>query len=145
MTDPRPETAAEFLTARMGEAWDHAYHAEPGPWTVREHPGASAHGYGVYANPDHAPAALTHYESTAEHIAHHAPDRALRYTDAVYAVLGKLDHAQGQAQRAIYASDRMAARTTADVLGDVVARLAAVYNDHPDYRPEWAPTEETPR
>lgn len=62
-------------------------------------------------------------EDTAAHIVRHAPARALRDVEAMRKIL----------------ADRWGGPDHQDMWEHHVRLLAAVWSDHPDYRPEWTP------
>ena len=89
------------------------------------------------------------YEANAAHIARHDPARVLAEVDAKRAIVDAL----GIAERNTADMRRMAteyrfvqvAESAQDALLYAVRLLALPYADHPDYRAEWAPTEEAHR
>jgi Family of unknown function (DUF6221) len=86
---------------------------------------------------DRGPATVTHHvlqtpwpgELTAQHVARFgSPRRVLREVVALRAILNLYEVADS---REISADAWL-------MLGQAVRHLAAVWSDHPDYRPEWA-------
>lgn len=78
------------------------------------------------------------------------PARVLREVDADRKLLDLMDRATRYRDR-VFAqppprsiSDEMRAVTQMMALEQVLKLRAAVYSDHPDYRPEWTPGDETP-
>jgi hypothetical protein len=59
--------------------------------------------------------------------------RLLREVEAKRAILARYE------QVAATWRDELHGGATAGTMGFVILRIAAVYSDHPDYRPEWKP------
>ena len=77
-------------------------------------------------------------EAQARHIARHDPGRALREVEAGRRIL--YDHApQAKGQRTVCSRCHYGNPLGANWPCLTMESLAAVYSDHPDYRPEWAP------
>jgi len=76
-----------------------------------------------------APSPDTPYRAFRHHIARHDPARVLREVEARRAILA-------EAQRAI-SSIPLGHRH--DFIMMMLRQCAAVWSDHPDYLPEWAP------
>ncbi|WHM30162.1 DUF6221 family protein [Streptomyces sp. BPPL-273] len=112
------EDLVEFLRARLDEDEADAAAASPGPWHV------DAEGDEVLAVDDITVAdgfALSgrQLRATTAHIARHDPDRIMRQT----AILrGRVDLWSKMAGSHARANLR---------------EFAAIWDDHPDYRPEW--------
>ena len=105
---------AAFLRARLDEDEAAARAAADGPWTSSG-PYVDAPGAGIIMQARHT--------EDAAHAARHDPARVLREVEAKRAIL-----AQWQAQP-----------PDSPVLTNALYQLAAVYSDHPGYRPEWKP------
>lgn len=151
-----------FLSARLDEDEAAVKAATPGPWAWEatgdkdnswavglvqdddEQPlsGQIEHGQGVVI--DGVCESINGHVPDADHIARHDPARSLREVEADRAILDRLDRAARYRDQ-VFAqepprsgSDEMRAVTTMLTLESVVKLRAAIYSDHPDYRPEWA-------
>jgi hypothetical protein len=136
-------TITEFLLARITEDEADAKAATPGPWHAMTE--ETSDGENIYYTVEHGTdqlcdMALTSWQGRmdAEHIARHDPARVLAECAAKRAIIGvyRLYTAYSEL------TDRDPGVRTqmcdhAMTLGEVLPPLAAVYKDHPDYRPEW--------
>ncbi len=134
---------ATFLAARIDEDEAVAKVATPGPWQVGE--GGEVETVKLYGNPGYMRPLLVTCDSeglspavdeeNAAHIARHDPARVLAEVAAKRAIVEFWSLAfQKPADFPHVDFDRVrsAGRWT-------VWKLAAVYDTHPDYRPEWRP------
>src|SRR5690242_9077178 len=127
----------KFLAARLDEDEAAAKSATPGPWVV----GRTAREGGGWERGSHVAAMGAEkrmmlemnagygdgkHVAVAEHIARHDPERILREVAAKRQLLATAD-------QAYYAADHYAH-------DQILQALAAVYAEHPDYRPEWKPS-----
>jgi hypothetical protein len=135
-------TLVEFLRARLDEDEQVACAATPGPWRVRvdgpddesyvwaDNGGRYGDGSPVTFHPDGAPrhqGAIG--DEDARHVARHDPTRALREVEAKRGLMTTIEDDP---------FDAMGAEWQYEVL--VWSYLALPYVDHPDYQPEWTPT-----
>jgi hypothetical protein len=130
-----------FVTARLDE--DEAIARELAGWPHWHHtPAVTAHGPIILiaaGEDDEIDVASVERElpEVATHIARHDPARALRQVEdgrrllAAYAEAREPDPEATPRERAL----RMA---VAEVARMLVLSRAAVWSDHPDYKPEWA-------
>lgn len=126
---------AAFVRARLTEWEQTARQATEGPW-IAEVSGETGH----CVIPADAQSTREHVAKTqlyaaafdAEHIAAHDPARVLRQVAAMRAVVDW--HDMDVAHNRGYAPD-----TEGGTLLVVLAHLATIWQDHPDYRPGWAP------
>jgi hypothetical protein len=129
------EGIAAFLAARLDEdeaTAKAATEAEgqwfaPGPgageWSVRNNRAIVDCPAGVIAFDEGCPT-----DTQAAHIARHDPARVLRSVAAVRIILAACQHA-----------GPWVAYTPEEWLEFALPLLAAIYSDHPDYRPQWKP------
>jgi hypothetical protein len=131
-----------FLDARLDEDEATAKGATPGPWAwestgqkdsswalglVQDENGDSLTGEvacGVGIVIDGVCECINGHLADAAHIARHNPARALREVAFKRAILGQY---------------RTAAGWSSDNWPLSLRLLAAIWSDHPDYRPEWRP------
>ncbi|MFE3123689.1 DUF6221 family protein [Streptomyces hydrogenans] len=153
------EALIAFLHARLDEDAAAAHAATPGPWWYNAGKqwleGESFESYDLtkglefvgYGGPHPftgavagtGPADDPQSMADAAHIARHDPARALRGAEALRSLL----HAYERPETSPELPDSVNTLTTAiqrQVLEKALRLLAIAYNDHPDYRPEWAPT-----
>lgn len=153
----------EFIEARLSEDERRAQAAGGGSfdWTAADSGGA----HGVYGGPPYRPdpddPELLEWDHTiaypegsptkaeAEHIADNDPAAALRRCAGAHAIitaeLANLEALDGELGGGCSADDIRAGKCE-DRFGDldrsnVLRGLASFWSNHPDYRPEWAPTE----
>jgi hypothetical protein len=121
-----------FCQARLDEDEAAARACQsPSPWCVSDHPAMSS----VVDDATGAPLIYNEGSPTPEeaaHIARHDPARVLREVAAKRAVL-----------LALYATGRPTTMSeqpspTASLARLALRHMAAVWSDHPDYKPEWA-------
>lgn len=121
-------TITEFLNARYAEEEAAAREATPGPWKTED---ADEYGAEVYTATGTAVAVSREGGGVgledAAHIALWDPARVLREIAAKRAILEL--HAEAGMGDCAHSSDPC----------PTLRHLAAVYADHPDYQPEWAP------
>lgn len=70
----------------------------------------------------------------AEHIVRHDPERVLAEVEAKRQILDQNERYTAERRRMMGGWDPQSDDSP------ILAALATVYADHPDYRPEWAPT-----
>lgn len=85
---------------------------------------------------DGCPEIARHWIAEAEHIARHDPARVLREVAVNRAILGELDAAFRAAKAH---PDDLANAGRLLTMVRVLKLLASAWQDHPDYRTEWAP------
>lgn len=127
----------DFLKARLDRDEQVARAAAGAPWAT-----SAAGRVGVAppmpGNPrpwdSLGPVAGTENAAYAEHIARHDPARTLREVAAKRRVV-----ADYEKDAWLLAHGRPGAGETLRALESVIRSLAAVYADHPNYRPDWAP------
>lgn len=126
------QTITEFLEARIAEDERVARSASPGPWSYSDI--ASVAGGTIYDptvaiasvgyDVDHVDSRIRRTrpdwqaDATGRHIARHDPARVLAECAAKRAILDEYTGSPSTFQ--------------------IVAHMAAVYSDHPDYQQEWA-------
>lgn len=128
---------AAFIKARLDERKELALAASPGPWTP------DAEGDEVLADDGITVCdgfALSGWQlrATVAHIAAHDPARVLREVAAWRAVVELCEYMLGwNAQHSRETTDHeIRAMRTAG--GEQLRRLAAIWDDHPKYKAEWA-------
>lgn len=136
-------TLTDFLLARIAEDEAAARSAEERaqtPWraTYGRQVETSRDGYLVTPEDEHS-YSTDPPDEVALHIARHDPGRVLAECEAKRRAIDSAwaDHVQIEGEWGMCQS-----REQMDVKGDVpdvVAHLAAIYRDHPDYRDEWKP------
>jgi hypothetical protein len=161
MSDPRGvDVLVAFLNARLDEDEAAAAASWPGPWDLETEVG----GFGPVACvlmplPGHkgARTGLTSYTplghqdaDTAAHIARHDPARVLRQVTAMreWITFALVNAASVDGEWGCCHKAGEIAAGLCGYRGDAAARdglgpLAAIWNDHPDWRQEWAPEERT--
>lgn len=134
---------AEFLLARIAEDEDQARRATAGPWAAEGEPGetypwsepwvSAGNDAKVTHHPDGGqPSGSVRSYDDAAHIAHWGPQRVLAECEAKRQIAGRLaGWCPGVDDEVDWDEGRKAG------LDDAARYLAAVYADHPDYRPEW--------
>ena len=115
----------DFLLARIVEDEEAAHAAEATEWSTTRHRNVKAVDDGLIA------AVGTH---SAAHIARHDPQRVLAECRAKRRIIRLATEADRAPRFAVPTAPEEARAFTLDA---VVRALAAVYEDHPDYRPEW--------
>ncbi|WP_282698023.1 DUF6221 family protein [Streptomyces sp. CC208A] len=126
----------QFLRARLDEDAAVARAAKPGPWAVEEDRENLTR---WVVNEEHTLDVGLGYvgnrtQGDAAHIARHDPTRVLAEVEAKRQIIEQHER---------YAAERRRMMGGWDPQSDdspILAALATVYADHPDYRPEWAPT-----
>jgi hypothetical protein len=99
-------------------------------------------GWAIESDPDGDPGAIVGERALAEHIARWDPARVLAEVTAKRRIISLFSHASphsvmsGQAEREDFRNGWQFA------MWDALPLLAVPYASHPDYRAEWAPTEE---
>ena len=140
-----------FTAARLAEDEAAAAAASDGPWQAwRGRPGLGLrqleHGVTLPGQEAGSLASIaTASWMDAEHIARHDPARALREVTAKRARLAYYLHAQAKLDHIIAHPGEMSSGDEGMWLGKAAAARmacrydAAIWSDHADYRPEWAP------
>jgi len=158
-----------FLRARLDEDEAAAKAATAGPWhwdddgdsgdwgndgpdlmsesvTWMDSGGGGPHLTTVLCGWGHDAWGVTIDDADKAHIARNHPARALREVYAKREILGEYEEAAQHpydlpegVREGRDDTERMRDEIVMFALEYVVAMLAAVYNDHPDYRQEWAP------
>jgi hypothetical protein len=143
----------EFLRARIDEDAEVAASADDGPWWVED---TSPRHWGEERDAEVAcsqgKVAMLGYDRSggvnAEHIARHDPARVLREVEAKRRVLDR-HHAGVRYEHDRHVRQCIGCGTEGEfddpVTEDIndcpeLRDMASIYADHPDYRPEWAPT-----
>ena len=124
-------TITEFLLARIAD--DEAEARAAGAWLAAP----DAHGDDMVWTNTEPPQPLLARKDASQifgHIARHNPARVLRECEAKRWIVARAR----SAARADQSGDGYAAGHRNAACSDV-QELAAVYADHPDYRPEWRP------
>lgn len=145
-----------FLAARYDELEAAAKAAErrfPSPWQHADMTGASLpFAVSLYDSGDES-LAVVRGSYAAQHIALHDPARVLREVEAMRAVLalyaetaavvsraeGRMRHAMAPPPGSVANLDRLDGGRELAVLHRVISSLAAVFDQHPDYRQDWSP------
>lgn len=123
-----------FIRARLREEEEEALAAAPGPWSVMvEECGYDFLDYNVESGPDEEVSTSRGDQygyANARHIARHDPDRVLREVAAKYVILDQCAEIEDSwGVSSWWYSIRAEA---------ILAALASVWSDHPDYDPRWA-------
>ena len=153
MTETKPMKLAEFLTARIDEdeataraacipASDrYLPHPELTIWRYVEDEEVifdynDGDSWPRYVTMDNEGIHASVSEVTGRHIARHDPARVLAECEAKRRIVEGLQNILRDAPEQ---ADGTALRGYVEALWVVVQELAAVYADHPDYRPGWKP------
>jgi hypothetical protein len=125
------EAAAKAGTRRIGMPW----RIDPEPW---------AYGTGIIDDIGGVGVASGSY--AAEHMVRHNPARVLREVEARRKILNDYECQSGfSLPEGVHdgrdPDERECDQVLKDALEIIVADLAAVYSDHPDYDPAWAPAQ----
>lgn len=135
----------EFLRARLDEDEEAGKAATPGPWRATHRDDGTHHVFAASDRKVHRdggyppdwPEDVVNPTADADHIARYDPARVLREVEAKRRILADYER---------YATERRRAMGGwyDEGASPILAVLAAVYADHPDYRPEWAPSAPDP-
>ena len=117
-----------FIAARLDEDEAGAKAATPGPWAV------DSEGCCVFTG-DRDEVAERCQDESARHIARNDPARVLRDVAAKRNLLALYD----TFTRPVSPLERTLWPSIAGTLRYALCDAAVVWNDHPDYRQEWAP------
>jgi Family of unknown function (DUF6221) len=148
----------EFLNARIGEDEAAAVQATPGPWEFEGDDPADDELYTVHdgAGGDLTgqTVAWTRHRQVAngQHIARHDPARVLRDVAFRRKLIGfalrnaaSIDGEWGDCHDAADIAAGLCSGHGDAAARDILGLLAAIWCDHPDYRPEWEPDDRTAR
>jgi hypothetical protein len=140
MDDPTAFTA--FCEARLAEDEAAAKGATPSSWMVTRDPLGvhveNGDGHGRIVMASGADRVDDRGTQNADHIARHDPARVLREVAAKRAILAAYEAVL--AECATMLRDRRPRKYGEhDGLRKAVTELAAVWDQHPDYQPSWAP------
>ena len=126
---------AAFVAARLDEDEAAAKAATPGPWHAAGEDILSRAGDPYWTGACAANAA----GADAAHIARHDPARVLREVKAKRAIMAMWEH---ENMPSVYQPEpevQELINERRDTIEMVLCEMAAVWSDHPDYRPEWTP------
>ncbi len=134
---------AEFLAARLDEeeaAAREAADGDSGAWFMGNkwniyRTEDEARSDEDYQGDEHKLVAYGNVKPQSAHIARHHPARVLREVAAMRAIIG--DEDDGLALYAVHERGVWPEELTR-AADQILRLLAAIWSDHPDYRPEWA-------
>lgn len=125
----------EFLRARLDEDEQSARAATAGPWYVDDID-QELRTADVYSADGRVTSAYTEPCCSVEdatHMARHDPARVLVEVEAKRRIIDEYERYAAERRRAMGGWDSYSE------VSPILAALAAVYADHPDYRQEWRP------
>jgi hypothetical protein len=133
----------KFIKARLDDDERYAKGATPGDWRDSlEEVAFDYLDYVVESGDEEVSVSRgdRYGHANSQYIARQDPVRALREVEAKRAIVADLEHAENVAEMEAEAGrseESWAWEAKAASLYGALTRLAAVYNDHPDYRHEW--------
>jgi hypothetical protein len=130
-----------FIEARLADDQRMALAATPEHWSVE--PWRNDHNVEFLVIADYhqgPPAIALKSEADAAHIARHDPSRVLRDVEALRAVVEECKSTMDWVEELRREGDEaLAYRAHVGSLLLVLKMFAAVWREHPDFRPEWSP------
>lgn len=132
-------TIIEFITARLDEAGAAAKAAarakqDGEEWHLDPDPEVWGIGFGTgILRTDGNSVAMAIGSYAADHIARHDPARVLRDIEAKRAIVHRYEEQLAKASENAMEEDR------AWILWPVIAHIAAIDRNHPDFDPDWCP------